>query len=290
MSSEDAGKNTKREEAHRNMLNIHGYGFQHAVLRKIEELRSDYYFPWEYRSSEFPVGSERAGTRIDFILKHRKIPLYILAECKRANPRFSDWCFLQTPPRKRTSQETAVQIELVNREVGATFTLHVIHPREGIFDLPMEIKTDLKGDAQPKGSGQAIEEAATQICRGLNGMIEFSIKNRQAFSENNYVGFLPVIFTTAKLYISTADISDSDLESGNLPLSSINHEERSWLFFHYTQSPGLKHSVYSMSKATDLEDIRYQEYVRTIPIVNALGIDQFLNYGCLRSDLSWWKY
>lgn len=73
-------------------LNRHGYSFQHSVIKIADELFSHprRRSAWRFMVSEFPVEVQEQGTRIDFILKHRSMPTYMLAECKRANPAVSN--------------------------------------------------------------------------------------------------------------------------------------------------------------------------------------------------------
>jgi hypothetical protein len=82
------------------VLNRHGYGFQFSVLKKADELRKQGRSMWRLEACEFPVEVQGAGTRVDFVLERgdhgsRRRPLYMLAECKRANPALSNWCFVR---------------------------------------------------------------------------------------------------------------------------------------------------------------------------------------------------
>lgn len=78
-------------------LNFHGYGFQYAVLRFSEELFRQKISSWIFRWSEFPVQVNNVDTRIDFILENTQNGIFIVAECKRVNPAYSNWCFVKTP-------------------------------------------------------------------------------------------------------------------------------------------------------------------------------------------------
>src|SRR5437016_2231746 len=83
-------------------LNRHGYGFQYSVLKLASELYKQNQSAWFFEVAEFPVEVQQAGTRIDFILRRSNrfvggLPLFMLAECKRANPALSNWCFARAP-------------------------------------------------------------------------------------------------------------------------------------------------------------------------------------------------
>ena len=79
------------------VLNRHGYGFQYRVLKEAERLANEGKSRWGYSTFEFPVDVQGAGTRVDFILKNYVKYIYMIAECKRANPALSNWCFAKAP-------------------------------------------------------------------------------------------------------------------------------------------------------------------------------------------------
>ena len=87
------------------ILNNQGYGFQYAVINKVQELARNNESPWISPVPEFPVEVQGYGTRIDFVLRNKHHPYYLIAECKRANPSLSDWCFI-----KRRVSESMTQI------------------------------------------------------------------------------------------------------------------------------------------------------------------------------------
>lgn len=70
------------------VLNRHGYGFHYSVLREARRLANlnQGNSVWDFPVYEFPVEVQSNNTRIDFILHNRRRPLYMIAECKRANP------------------------------------------------------------------------------------------------------------------------------------------------------------------------------------------------------------
>src|SRR5437868_2933256 len=79
------------------LWNVHGYGFQYALLRTAQRLFVEGKSRWEFEAAEFPVGEERSGTHIDFILEDAQWKVFLVAECKRADPARSSWCFVHAP-------------------------------------------------------------------------------------------------------------------------------------------------------------------------------------------------
>ena len=70
---------------HKN-LNRHGYGFHYRVLHEVERLYNERKSYWRFEAAEFPVEVQGHGTRIDFVLSSNSKSIYLLAECKRADP------------------------------------------------------------------------------------------------------------------------------------------------------------------------------------------------------------
>jgi len=47
------------------------------------------------------------------------------------------------------------------------------------------------------------------------------------------------------------------------------------LYFQYSLSPGLKHLISSEEETKNISALLMKDYVRTIPIVSAVGIEDF---------------
>lgn len=264
-----------------NALNEHGYGFQYAVLRLAEKLAGSGKSLWGTSVTEFPVEVQKSGTRIDFVLQHRQRSIYLLAECKRANPSLHDWCFVKSSFVPYVEAARTAFIEGLDRSSDGIIStrIEILAHSNDIYHVAAEVKGKTPGDRGGQGRG-AVEEAASQVCRGSNGMIDFFSKHPNFFAglqgDVRFIGFLPVIFTTARLWISKVDLGSADLASGKINLKEVGCEEKPWLFYHYNQSPALKHSLNPSVDSRTLEAILYNEYVRTIAIVSASGIRDFL--------------
>jgi len=263
------------------VLNTHGYGFQYSVLKLAHTLSEQNESQWIFEAAEFPVQVQREGTRIDFVLRLRhNLPIYLLAECKRANPALSNWCFARAPyvRRNRTTYEPLL-IECVQHDMNG---LLYASAQRGLdlkdaYHIALEVKSGEKGD--PCGSGRGIiEEAATQICRGLNGVVEFAAANKQILSNQASAYFLPVIFTTARVWASDVNLASADIENGNINFDKTSLDEKPWIFYQYHLSPGIKHSHSPTERPTTMGALLDSEYVRTIAVVAASGIAPFLRW------------
>jgi hypothetical protein len=93
------------------------------------------------------------------------------------------------------------------------------------------------------------------------------------------MSFLPVVVTTASLFVSDVDLTQAKIESGEIALEGNSIREKYWLYYNYPQSPGLKHSVPSRPKPDDFAEIMSNEYVRSIAVVNQAGLTDFLISG-----------
>lgn len=272
-------------------LNRHGYGFQYSVLKQVNDLWHEGISIWIRQVAEFPVEAQGNGTRIDFILERSSgnqsslihgtnTNFYLLAECKRANPALSNWCFARAPfvNRNRLPLER-YWLEHVKRDKSGVLQANAeprsFADRDRVFHIALEVKAGEQGDAGGQGRG-AIEEAATQVCRGLNGMVEFLAANTRILAEQNDVYMLPVIFTTAKIWSSEIDLASADIETGKVNFSEAAFKEQSWIVYQYHQSPGIKHTLPQLNAMDELGDWMDSQYVRSIPIVSPSGIREFL--------------
>jgi hypothetical protein len=281
VAERNADRSDRTKKGFEKALGRHGFGFHYRVVRECIRLRKENRSPWMYVESEFPFEVQGYGTRVDFILKHSRRPFYIVAECKRANPALSNWCFAKNPFTHQDPLAESAYVETIQWDdrVGRIESgIVTIATSPELFHIGLEVRTTEKGDPRGRTRG-AIEDAATQVCRALNGMMDFFAGNTSVFGDARTVRFLPVVFTTARLYVSDVDLGDSDLQDGTVDLSDSDFREKPWLFYHYHQSPGLKHSVPPSKPTARLTEILYKEYVRTIPVVSASGIAEFLGSG-----------
>src|SRR5262249_11387564 len=142
------------------------------------------------------------------------------------------------------------------------------------YQVASEVRTGQRGDAGGVGRG-AIEESMTQVCRGLNGFLEFLAARDDITPAGSSTYVLPVVFTTAKLFVSQVEIGTADLLSGEIE-GPMRLEERDWIWFDYPQSPGLKHSIPRKPEQPRLAEVFYSEFMRRVAVVSASGIENFL--------------
>jgi hypothetical protein len=266
------------------LLKKHGYGFQYRVLKLVCDLANMKESRWIFEASEFPVEVQGERTKIDFILRLNNTRIYIVAECKRADPKFSNWCFVKAP-YVRLNQKTEeffvdrVRYEKTLANCRVTQDRLPFCIQGNAFHIGLVVKSKEKGELG-KSERDVIEQAVTQVCRGVNGLIDLGGKRLGLIwsGADNDIGaiFIPVIFTTAKIYSCLSDLSLANLENGNLDVSETELEEEKFIYYQYHLSPGIKHSIQTEQMGKRFSDILAYEYIRTIPIVTATGINDFL--------------
>ena len=214
--------------------------------------------------------------------------IFCWLSAKRANPSLSNWCFAKAPyvARNRMGIEPYFIEEFyqdVNHQIGWTST-KIISNANNAFQIALEIKNvEGKGDSTGQGRG-AIEEATAQVLRGMSGMMEFLSKNTQIIEPKRLARLVPVIFTTAELWSTDANISEAEIETGKMDITKSDFQKRDWLIYQYHQSPGLKHNLRLRETPNTFGDILNQEYIRSVFIVNTSGIEGFLGWS---SRLHW---
>ena len=281
LASGESGPNAQLEAALRATLDRHGYGFQYALLNRIGELR----IPWGIESPEFPVSFRGGTTHIDFVLRLMRdtgMPVRIAAECKRANPALIDWCFVRSPLAHR-GDEVALETVRVNITLGKAYgsvDLRNAWHSDRVYGLGFPIKGSAHGD-KAGDNRTALDDAVAQVLRGANGLMEFLASEPTLLrhhGENGYARVVPVIFTTARLWVSDVNLSESELSTGRVPPSPLT--EIDWLWLKQNISPTLKAPFLRDEQPGEyretLRDYVVRDFARCIGVVSVSGVESFL--------------
>ena len=262
----------------RKSLDTHGYSFQYAVLHYANELKDQGRSDWIFEAAEFPVEVSGAITHIDFILKTQSQRVRLVAECKRADPGRNKWCFIKAPYtwRKQHRNELVFQEIVAGPDHPISARARVIRGVQHSCHIGLEIKGHQKGDGI--GGPKPITHATTQVLRGMNGLINhiypvpgISYQKRQT------LWFLPVIFTTAELWVVEGNISEASIETGLLPSEWGKAERVEWLWYTHNQSQSLKPIISTPPGSFDIEKYIRLESARSIAVVSPQGIASFLH-------------
>lgn len=273
-------------------LNQHGHAFHYRVIHEILTIADEPHSRahWELVAVEVPVSGSERSTRIDFLLQDAR-PQWgtlriLVAEVKRVNPAFGRWCFAKAPyslPVWTRNQVVTEQLVNLDRRAERWTSAGIGGAERGdLYQIGFALKTEKKGDSHPVASDRdAIESACTQVLRGLNGLVTGLLHDerlRSYIDDCNFVELMPVVFTTAQLFVTSVDLSLADLETGEISLDGeVNGSD--WLLYQYPQSPDIKHHFDRGTLSRDsFADLMARDFVRSVAIVGPGGIREFLRW------------
>jgi hypothetical protein len=269
----------------------HGYGFQYAVLRRVQDLFTNQKSPWFPEVAELPVVAQGETTHVDFILRQRHRDYYLIGECKRTNSDFGRWCFARAPytARGQENRPRRVIVESCLCKPPAP-DYDVTHGVTGdwsehVYDIGLALrkprgakaKDEEKDEEKQQSSDRsAINAAVAQVLRGTSGLINHLFGHVRSASQlaGKKLTFVPVVFTTADLWVTDVDLSAADLTTGDL--KEVNSSARDWIWFNHNRSPKLRHNL-EPNLAGDIAKELESEFTRSVAIVSPAGIDSFLS-------------
>lgn len=258
-------------------LQEQGYGFHSAVVNELEGLYQENKSRWLFQTSELPVENNSKETQIDIVLKHNSKPYFMVLECKRANPAYSNWCFVKTHSYRRDQDDEKSIFERVFIDLTTPISRDLSASKlyKDIYDVPIEVKSNKKGNSGGPGKGE-INNAVTQVCKSVNGFMNFLNKNNHLIDVENGNVIIPVIITTANLWVGLNNLKESELTTGNIKDLSITEVSSIALRYHLT--PSLTNKLkYKGTTGGKIGDIFERKFTRTIMIVSASGLEDFLN-------------
>jgi hypothetical protein len=145
----------------------------------------------------------------------------------------------------------------------------------------MEVKEPRRGRTS---TPQNMENAFRQVLMGVGGFGQEQREQRQREQRANgsksfEVSFIPVVMTTAKLYVATYDINDIDLETGTIRgKEKVSFTTADWVLVHYGVSTALVPEVIPEKYyGINPEEIQKEYNRRSIFVVNAKYIKSFLS-------------
>jgi hypothetical protein len=264
-----------------NTLNRHGYGFQEAVAELVTEFGRRGRTTWRVEATEFPVAVQHTATSIDLVLKAGPTDTYLVGECKRVDAALGRWCFARTPVRGSQSRLNRVILEQLacSTEGGNLRSSPLVKPwRPEPFTIGVEVRTNAKGDGVG-GSKDAIQQSVAQVLRGASGLANhYYSRDRPDLGPNpRSFRFVPAVFTTADLWVTDADLTATQLESGTVPEEHFRTVRSGWLWFNHNLSPNLRHIIPG-DTPRGLAEVLVAESTRSVAIINPLGLAEFLDF------------
>lgn len=282
MAQNDDALRMELAEGLSKILSKHGFGFHYAVMRKAQSVFDEGRSKWCLEAAEFPVTVGPDTTHIDFILRSVGGFTFLVAECKRADPRTARWTFVRAPYTAQNARRGELVFEQVEYDPAGSprAVVKTAETPGQPTHIGLELKTHATGDGI--SSGSQINDAAAQVLRGTNGLINHVFRAARArLDRPGQLLFLPVVFTTAELWVSDVDLGDANIETGGVSVERVSRLP--WLWFNHNQSPRLMHEVRRDELSPDLSTSLRRESCRTIAVVSAAGVEEFLRW-----DLEGW--
>ena len=234
-------------------LNIQGTFFERWCQETIKTSRWSIIstnYPVEFPPHNGPLIGEQSTLDIYARLKKETILLTLLIECKKNNPEFIDWVFFPHPNTKRVKYFSGSLIanEVKESSQNNWETNALLAPMISLELLPTSDAWETrgnyvayKGGNKTKTSNAAIGQAAHQIALATKAIFLEELNNTKALSvktsnaEMPFVHqiFIPVILTTAKLFVCKFETKDIDQNTGEIPFSKAKLEEQPYLLYEY---------------------------------------------------------
>jgi hypothetical protein len=231
-----------------NEINQQGGLFQDACRNLLEN--SEGYTDWTVEDVEHPVSNSDGERRIDIVLRSSQradgLDLRAIVECKRVNPDRAAWVFpvqrMDLPEFEFgnfATLESTYETSGVKAPKSSAEPIRFSNPSEGpiICDTGYFAIKEKRANGRNSAS-QPIEEACRQALSGSYGLknelYSQYLKQRISFRAK----FIPIIVTTAPLFVAQYKHSDVDIKTGKINedkiyFGSSDPEPVEWLVVDY---------------------------------------------------------
>jgi hypothetical protein len=190
-----------------NALNEQGYLFQEACKYALE--KNERITGWEVKAYEYPVSLVGEDTKVDIVLHARRPSspeLYALVECKRADPSYVHWLF--GAPGLSAGEPLCSTLGFKSH--NETSSNQPLQTKRSVKRLPFELLTYVaenwlevkKGSDKRTSTPQNIENAFGQVLKGVGGFAQEQRDQRRKANTHFETFFVPVVVTTASLYVA----------------------------------------------------------------------------------------
>ncbi|MDY6893373.1 MAG: hypothetical protein SVO26_06645 [Chloroflexota bacterium] len=253
------------------------------------------------RASEYPVSLQDQDTRIDIVLRSKissEPELYALVECKRADPSYVSWIFGASG---LPSENACSTLGIVCRETRST-GLPSINPLLEPLSFKMTLDNAKSWLEATKKSGgristppnkekpsgrtstpQNIENAFGQALRGIGGFAQEQCDQRRKNHIPFETYFIPIVITTASLYVAEYELTDIDLSDGKISKDKVffgpkgQPIEKKWVLVEYSAGENIApKSIPEYYHSVDPAEL--QKYkIRSIFVVNSKSLVSFFS-------------
>jgi hypothetical protein len=237
-----------------------GYQFQQAVVEKLRTLSTNRTFDGILTEHSWSHEKENLTGFIDIILMHDYVRLVI--ECKRSLN--ASWIFL-LPKDKQVNTDTA-RLGWGFRNDSSKQTFYCYN------DFNFEPKSYISNFCVIRGSDASNSSFLERLCNFLIISQDALTKEELTISTNrlpNRILTIPIIITTAQLFVCKYNISDISLVNGFT--SNADFEIVPFIKFHKTLvNENLRGNIINLQESN-------KEKERTVFIINSECIEQFFH-------------
>lgn len=268
-----------------NSLNEQGYLLQEACKYELERNATG----WSVRSSEYPVSILGQDSKIDLVLCSDRFPdKFALVECKRADPAYACWLF-GAPKLELIYSPGCLVLCLECLSVSSNSPMRPVSQVKPLeVDVPTYVAQswlEVKANAAGRVSNpQNIENAFGQVLRGLSGFAQEQMAQKCKGYTPFTSFFIPVVVTTASLYVAYYELKDIDLSTGKIGNDKVFFgpkgqppEEQPWVLVHYGATDSVAPSSIpdSFNGNDPKQLLKYK--MRSIFVVNSTHLAEFFN-------------
>lgn len=269
------------------ILNETGFFFQMRVAKEVDDV-------FDIVKEEIPFEHNRQTSKLDALaeISNDHFRAFIFIEAKRHSHDFNSWIFFR-PERTRKPPPPYIlafgvfkpseivdgfYASSVSNKSGAALNLALVpyqFSKLGSLEvgyIGIEVKL-----SESKHRLQDLTEVSKDVVIATHGMAmeieKRAPKDKRIREEVHF--FIPVIVTTAKLFLAGADLSKVALSDGKISQDGLNLQEVPWLVYEFPLTAELLLPVNAGSERWDSvreDDLRK----RHIFVVNSENLREFL--------------
>jgi hypothetical protein len=269
-----------------NALNEQGYLFQEACKYALE--KNEQRTGWEVRASEYPVSLVGQDTRVDIVLRaKRQSPpeLYALVECKRAEPSYIYWVF--GAPHFGDASCSTLGLECRETRSDQPYKVNRLLERlhfEFVTEIAINWQEAKRGSGKRASTPQNIENAFVQVLKGIGGLAQEQLDQRHKSRILFKTFFVPIVVTTASLYVAYYKTKDIDLTTGKISKDKVLFgpeglpaEESPWVLVDYVVGENVAPKpIPENYHGVDPAELQKHK-IRSIFVVNAKSLVNFFS-------------
>lgn len=260
-------------------LEEHGHLFQQGCLADIEYHCSNDFF---FQSEEYPISIGQEETTIDFIFRSRKMDrLYLVFECKRANPDYVTWLFpMPRSIKNRESRFLLTRQDETLRLQTVEYNLLDTGPK---YFATTGLEISERANRRIKRSrADSIWSACEQVLTGVGGLALEQREGMRKARDFHRQYYLPIVITTANLLVTEYRVSEINLKTGNLSdRTKAKTTAADWVVHDFPVRDSLQvtrqeQSSYAAYGPT--EEYRRKFKTKSVAIINASSVVRFLHH------------